>query len=81
MPLDSRIIHRLYGMDVVRLYGDRARNNDSYLAAQVNRSLQQDQEHMDREKQSKANDLWNDVMDRVHFNVKMMGRKSQLPFA
>lgn len=65
-PLDRRVIAKLYRMDTSRRFSGAA----WYHGRRLEMELDDEQAELDRKKQSRKDDMYNEVFDRARFFFK-----------
>lgn len=75
MPLDGRTLAWLRENDIHRKYGGR---QEKYFGQFFSKELDERQAELNREKQRKINDQYNEAFDRMHFEIKKLERKGIL---
>lgn len=74
-PLDNRTIDWLLQSDLQRrFHGYR----EDQLGRKLDEALRAEEEVLEKERSRKANDKWDEVMDKAHFEYRRMERLGKI---
>jgi len=74
-PLDNRTIEWLLRSDLQRRFGD---HNEKQWGRLLDQAMHEEEAQLTRERDRKANDKWDEVMDKAKFEYRRMERRGQV---
>ena len=74
-PLDSRTINWLLKSDLQRRFHGYRQDQFGRL---LDQAMREEEEELERARNSRANDKWDEIMDRAKFEYRRMERRGQI---